>query len=360
MRKSCSHTLTSCNRHLQNSLLLHGIVPSNPRHNQYPSRYRLVKNPNRSCFLKVGCLINRFTGSRTVFAIYLLVGVPPSQNMGSCPSYTTSHTTSHTTLHTTKHDTKSPIIKKLESILRTHNISNLSSCRVRRNTILHYNNEVFVKSLLSDSIHDAKKLKKKMIALTDHDDVCVKRRKILRHNDIVITVFKNYTYDLHHAIHSVNVHPEHLQIYLYSLVTNIHHLHARKMAHTDLKPSNVLCDFNRLTTRLCDLENSYISDHSFVYKGGSLFYKPSRFKLKCLLGRDCSTLRKMQLLDLYALGCIIRQSLLALTTHRKFWKNLGHYYCETCLQPSFTRGKAGDICHIASYHSVKLPVWCCQ
>lgn len=267
--------------------------------------------------------------------------------MGSCPSKNLPQKDS------------SQIIKKLESILKAHRIIGLKSYRVRRDTVLHHNNEVFVKSTLSRNVHTAKELKKKMIAVTKHSDVVANRKKILRHDDIVITVYKHYSYDLHHAIHSSTVHAEHLQIYLFSLITNINNLHARNMAHTDLKPSNVLCDYVRLTTRLCDLENCFIQNHPFTYKGGSLFYKPCSQRFDALMKRKCSLLKKMQLLDLYAFGCIVRQSLQSLTRNKRFWKNVSFYFCETCLQPSFTRGRAKDIRHIASYHFVHLPISCC-
>lgn len=221
--------------------------------------------------------------------------------------------------------------------------------------ILQRNKKYFIKTVFKKSHRDAERLADKLRVVT-RSKSAAKRKKIILLKDSVILVSKLYDYDLHHAMYSSNVSAQHLEQYLFSVLKEVHRLHNKMMAHTDIKPSNILCHKKKLRVKICDLENAYVHSmrDDFVYRGGTLFYRPSSQKLREIMRRPHSMLTKMKILDVYAIGVIIKQCLNTVTTNKLFWRELAHHYTVTSLLPNRPIHLLDDAVTFANFRSVLM------
>lgn len=219
--------------------------------------------------------------------------------------------------------------------------------------ILQQNKKYFIKTIFKNSQKDAARLADKLRVVT-RSKSAAKRKKIILLKDSVILVSKLYDYDLHHAMYSFKVSAHQLEQYLFSVLKEVHGLHNKKIAHTDLKPSNILCHKKKLRVKICDLENAYVHSmrDEFVYKGGTLFYRPSAQKLREIMRRPHSMLTKMKILDAYAIGVMIKQCLNTVTTNKLFWRELAHHYTVTSLLPNRPIKLLDDAVTFANFRSV--------
>lgn len=253
-------------------------------------------------------------------------------------------------------------LDNINTILRVEGIYDAKVFDAHRNSstrenapILQQNNKYFIKTVFKKSHRDAERLASKLRVVT-RTRSAAKRKKIILLKDSVILVSKLYDYDLHHAIYSSKVSPQHLEQYLLSLLKEVHNLHKKSIAHTDLKPSNILCHKRKMRVKICDLENAYVHSlrDEFMYCGGTLFYRPSAQKLREILRRPHSMFTKMKILDIYAIGVIIKQCLNTLTSNKMFWRELAHHYTVTSLLPNRPVQVLADARVFANFRSMEL------